>query len=973
MFKHVLLLSCASSAVSVMAGAAYAATAASTAAPGGATAVTEIVVTAEKREQNLQTVPIAITAFTGAKRDAVGINTIQDMTNFTPGLTYSTSTDRITLRGVGRTTNVLSADAPVANYDDGLYETFAVAAGRSSLELNEVVVERGPQGTLGGRNALAGSLDEVTNHPTDTPYAEARLTLGNYDHVTAEADISGPIDDVWKYRLYANYEYQGQGWIKNIVPGQASEGNNINEWYVDFQVSAHFNDNLDMWTKFQSAQWQNPSGGPGDLSAGWVKAGYPSYEWPVSGVVANGGYACAPGFAGANVVNASPTGCNNPALKSPWTEAYPIDHNVSLPAYYSINTQWTWHHPGFDIKWIGGGTYYHYRLEGPTQGGLGSTTESPILSFNQPCSFIANCGTAGVQINPTNSFTYQEFNGFWSDEVDFISTGDSPLQWVAGFYQFYQSYQQPVSAEDLEQPQLNGNPGSALPSVFCAQTGGVCAPETLFRWFDNRPAVSDQSYAAYGQIDYKVTPTLKLTAGIRYSYDRKYGSESVRLTCFTLPACYTVPELNPFLPGGLPAVDLTQLGTVVDSGIPTIPKGVTGLTTYNPVNGLATRNYDAAWQDPSGTAGIEWTPDSDSLYYAKYGRGYKSGGYNIGIFTVLSFKPWTDSEHVNSFEIGAKHTFGHFLTANAALFYYDYSNLQIPLPSAQDAGGLSQSETNFYNVPKSVSEGFELETTWTPIEHLAILFNYSYLNSYITKGMGADPADPNAMEPGAKPLYTPAQCLATVKSANPDCAPDVFTETAAQAAAIAAAGGPAVPANTVFGGVIPGDVGQGWNIPQNLAGNPLPNAPKNKIAVNVLYDFVTADGAKWSPSISYVWRDQEYGLFFKQAYYAAPAWDEWDARLSYTSANGKFTAIAFIKNIANNVGYDQGALATRAAGTVDTPGGASGYQINNYVQGLNGPAGFNNPLAGANSLGVYSTYYITPPRTYGIELHYKFY
>ena len=135
MFKRVLLLSCASSAISLGAGAAYAATAASTASatPSGSTAVTEIVVTAEKREQNLQTVPIAITAFTGAKRDAVGINTIQDMTNFTPGLTYSTSTDRITLRGVGRTTNVLSADAPVANYDDGLYETFAVAAGRSSL------------------------------------------------------------------------------------------------------------------------------------------------------------------------------------------------------------------------------------------------------------------------------------------------------------------------------------------------------------------------------------------------------------------------------------------------------------------------------------------------------------------------------------------------------------------------------------------------------------------------------------------------------------------------------------------------------------------------------------------------------------------------------------------------------------------------------------------------------------------------
>jgi iron complex outermembrane receptor protein len=950
MFQRALLLSCASGAVSMWVGVAHAATAtaSSSSTTQGATSVTEIVVTAEKREQNLQTVPIAITAFTGAKRDAVGINSIQDMTNFTPGLTYSTSTDRITLRGVGRTTNVLSADAPVANYDDGLYETFAVAAGRSTLDLAEVVVERGPQGTLGGRNALAGSLDEVTNKPTDTPYAEARVTVGNYSHVIGEVDVSGPIDDVWKYRLYANYEYQGQGWIKNIVPGQAEEGNNINEWYVDAQVSAHFNDHLDMWTKFQSAQWFNPSGGPGDLSAGWSKVGYPSYEWEVAGVEPLAGYACYPGsgvgLGAQNVVNVSPQGCTNPGLKSPWVEATTVDHSVELPAYYSINTQWTWHQPGFDIKWIGGGTYYHYELWGPTEG-----ADAPITSFNQPCSFIPSCGSTGLKINPTDSFTYQELNGFWSDEVNFISTGDSPLQWVAGLYQFYQSYQQPVSAEDLEQPQLNGPFGA--PAALCAQTGGVCAPETLYRWFDNRPAVKDQSYAGYGQLDYKITPTVKLTAGIRYSYDRKYGEESVRLTCFTLPSCYTVAELSPFIPGGIPAVDLTQLPTVVASGGHPLPTGVISQTSYSPVNGLATRQYDASWESPSGTAGIEWTPDSDSLFYAKYGRGYKSGGYNIGIFTVLSFEPYTASEHVNSFEIGAKHTFGSFLTANAALFYYDYSDLQIPISTIQTAGGLAQSETAFYNVPKSVSEGFELETTWTPIEHLSILFNYSYLDSHITQGTAADPADPNAIEPNAKPLYTAAQCAATAAAVHPDCTADVYSTT--------------IPLAT--------DPNAGWNIPQNLAGNPLPNAPKNKVAVNVLYDFKTADGAKWTPSVSYVWRDEEYGLFFKEAYDAAPAWDEWDARLTYTSANGKFTAIAFIKNIANTIGYDQGALGTRAAGTVDIPGGASGYTPVNYVQGLNGPAGYNTPLGGTDKFGVYSTYYVTPPRTYGVEIHYKFF
>jgi iron complex outermembrane receptor protein len=950
------------------ASSAFAATAtAQSQASSGATSVGEIVVTAEKREQNLQTVAIAISAFTAQKRDSIGINTIQDMTNFTPGLTYSTSTDRITLRGVGRTTNVLSADAPVANYDDGLYETFAVAAGRSSLELANVEIQRGPQGTLGGRNALAGSLDEITNRPTSDPHLETRLTLGNYRHLTAEIAASGPLNDNWQYRIYANYEYQGQGWIKNLVPGQTSEGNQINEWYIDAQVQAHINDHLDMWTKFQSAQWFNPSGGPGDLSEGWTRSGYPTYEFGVAATRISAGFACAPGFLGSNVVNISPVGCNNPALNSPWTEAKAIDHWVRLPTYYSINTQWTWHADGFDIKYIGGGTYYHYFLWGPTGG---SADPNPaVTSFNLPCSFIPNCGTAGLKINPTDSFTYQELNGFWSNELNFISTGNGPLQWVAGVYQFYQSYQQPVSAEDLQQPQLNG----PFPAV-CFQYGPVCAPETQFRWFDNRPAVKDQSYAGYGQVDWKFAQDWKLTLGIRYSYDRKYGIEQVRLTCFALPACFTVPELSPFIPGGIPAVDLTQVGTVVDSGVPgPLPKGVTGVTTYNATTGLAQRSYDASWESPSGTAGIEWTPDNDSVYYFKYGHGYKSGGYNIGIFTVLSFSPWTAAEHVDSFEIGAKHTFGHTFTVDAAAFWYNYSDLQIPIAQIQTAGGLSQSETSFYNVPKSISRGIEFETTWTPIDHLSILFNYSFLDSFISQGTAADPADPNAFAPGAKPLFTAAQCLATIATAHPDCTLDVYTETAAQAAAVAAAGGPAPPANTTFGGVIPGDARQGWNIPQNLKGNPLPNAPRNKIAVNVLYDFKMGDGSKLQPSVSYVWRDKEYGLFFGEPYNAAPAWDEWDARLSYTSSDGKFVVIGFVKNIGNKLGYDQGALGARAAGTVDVPGGPAGFQQYNYVQGLNGPVGFNAHLAGSDAHGVFSTYYVTPPQTWGVEMHYKFY
>ena len=136
---------------------------------------------------------------------------------------------------------MLSADAPVANYDDGLYETFAVAAGRSSLDLERVEILRGPQGTLSGRNALGGAINEVTAKPTSTPYAEARVTYGNYDHVNLEAVASGPLNDNWAVRVYGNWEKQTEGWIQNVVPGEPSEGNVINEWYVDAQIQGKIN------------------------------------------------------------------------------------------------------------------------------------------------------------------------------------------------------------------------------------------------------------------------------------------------------------------------------------------------------------------------------------------------------------------------------------------------------------------------------------------------------------------------------------------------------------------------------------------------------------------------------------------------------------------------------------------------------------------------------------------------------------
>src|SRR5437868_7084348 len=179
-FKGYLLASGA--VVAAMLGAtAHAQTRSGTTAAASNT-IEELVVTAEKREQSLQDVPVAVSAFTSEKRDLIGINTIADMTNFTPGLEYDSSTDRNTLRGVGRLSNVHAADISVAQYSDGVYTSSTVEAGKTPLFVDRVEVLRGPQGTLYGRNSIGGAINIISKRPTEEPYAEVRGQLQNYDH-----------------------------------------------------------------------------------------------------------------------------------------------------------------------------------------------------------------------------------------------------------------------------------------------------------------------------------------------------------------------------------------------------------------------------------------------------------------------------------------------------------------------------------------------------------------------------------------------------------------------------------------------------------------------------------------------------------------------------------------------------------------------------------------------------------------------
>jgi iron complex outermembrane receptor protein len=940
------------------------------AAAASTNTIEELVVTAEKRSQSLQDVPVAVSAFTSERRDLIGITTIADMTNFTPGLEYNAQNDRNTLRGVGRNTNVHAAEGSVAQYSDGVYTSSTVEAGKTPLFTDRVEVLRGPQGTLYGRNSIGGAINIISKRPTEDPYAEVRGQYQNYDHFILEGAASGQtgIPGV-TFRVGANWEKQTDGWLKNTIPGQPNEGNIIDTKYWEAQLKFHFNDKFEGWIKYAGADWHNEGGGPGSRNtyyktnysspaasnlntAAFVNAfasgpavgafsgptfngvaapSFPMFQAASGGLAPVAGYACLnPALTGVrNVVTAGgaslTTACRQAGQDDPRTFTSDVPYQVKLTGTTIFASEWIYHLTDtIDVKYVAGGTHYHYHLGGPTP-----VNQAAITQYQLP--FVSAAGVVpgvGAVVNPRYWFSYEEKENWYSHELNLASTGNSPLQWIVGAYYYNEDYTQPVSTTllDAKAPVTNG---PFLTNSTCAFTGGVCpALAGNNRIYDDRPQLNIKSKAVFGQIDWAFMEHWKLTLGLRYTEDEKKGHESLRILCVDVPACGVNPELiaNNFI------IDLTQLPTVVGgypgfSGGPGTP-GVCSNTAVDLANGFATRQYCNKWSAVTGTAGIQWTPDADTNAYFRYSRGYKDGGLRIGIDTTIGNSPNTNAEHSDNFEIGLKRSFGRTFQANLALFYETYENAQIPITVAATSGGVAQSQSIFYNIPKSVTQGVELETTWQPIDHLQILFVYDYLDAHITESKGVvDPADPAALDPAARPIISAAQCAVLVNGV-PTCSTDVFT-----------AGLP----------------NGGFQRGQDLSGQNLPNAPKNKVAVNVNYTWELAGRGTLTPSVSYVWRDVQYGSIFNRAYYQSPSYDQWDLRVTWKAENKKYTVVGFVRNVGNTVGYEGGAGAGRNAGVVQTRVLGAGAANGNVIQGIT------------------SSYTITPPRTYGVELQYRFF
>jgi iron complex outermembrane receptor protein len=817
------------------------------------TEIEELVVTAEKREQSLQDVPVAVSAYTSERRDVLGVNTVEDLARITPSLSY-TNNDRLSIRGFGRLTNAIGTDPSVALYSDGIFSNSMADASTPPLFIERTEVLRGPQGTLYGRNSIGGAMNVIAKRPTEDFNAEVRAMVGNYDSYRVDGLMRGPIAPNLRFLLGGSIEKRGKGFIKNLGP--ARDTAEVDRWMVELQIEADLGENTTARLRYSKFDWDDSYGVGNTLNN--IISPFDVTSFTGSGTSALY-YNTTLGYTGANPA------VNDPyAINTNWGAYGSLDNHHRLQFDLTHDMGWA------TLKYLGGYQQYDYNTSSDSDGTPRVGPQNlPLPDLDGPGPLTPFTAT---NVSTDARTFYEERQSWFSNEINLSSNSDGPVSWIVGLFQYYQEYDQPQGIRVV------GDPGMFAP-VSLTGAPVPANPRGAFLYVDGH--LETKSYAAFGQVDWEFAPSWKLTAGLRYTYDEKDGYDVARYVA-RLPAAALLQGLVaarvPISVAQGLALDLTT--QQVCGGFTLASCAANPLTAdlfENPTGGLR-RNLSGDWDALTGTLGVQWEPDADTNAYARYSRGYKSGGW-LGS-NGLTPSPYADPEYVDSYELGLKKNVGRTLQVNTALFYSDYRGFQTPLTVA--LGSITGSR--FLNLDAEVY-GAEVESQWSPVENLQLLLNYAYLHAEVTDGCCfVDTPDPRAQAAGARPT------------------------------------GPALANGSQ---------------PQTLVGNRLPLSPKHKVTVGATYTW-RFDAGSLTASGTYTWTDDQQSTVFANPVYTSPSFDIADFRLLWKDIDNRYTVIGFVKNAFDEVGYQ-------------------------------------NVTAGSpTAVGPRQTVILNFPRTYGVELQYRF-
>jgi len=634
----------------------------------------EIIVTAQKRAESLQDVPISVSAVDGEKIAEAGIQKVQDAVAYIPNvsITQQSLGDNINIRGI-QSGNLAGFEQSVGTFVDGVYRGRGVQSRFAFLDVGMLEVLRGPQGTLFGKNVIAGALNITSAKPTEE--FEGSITASEnieFKETEFKGYVSGSLSDTVRGRVAFLKREMDEGWLTN-------ERYNTNEPAKDEQalrvsLDWDLSDNTLLSFKHEDAKWDN-SGIPLEhVELGPLAAYAPlGMEDTIDGNTAIGSFPLAP----------------DPVQEIGSSQIFAGDSN---------ETVFTLEH-GLDqgtLTAIAAHSEYEFER---------------ILDADYSIADLAN-------FRETETFEQKTF------EIRFASEQGDDFEYITGA--FYQDAD--LSIGGNSQFNLNtiasgtaggcaagggttvaynpatDNPNAVLGSAIAANVGtsakttNNCGQASLVGplvglGLDgfNRFSQMDQnteSWAIFGQFTYHLSDTLRSTFGVRYTEEVKTVSSK------SVVADYGRTNESPTTSPLLPAV-ANLLGEYAPHSFENLSRDEESLT----------------W-----SANLQYDYSEETMLYGTVSTGFKAGGFNSFYFdrTPTEDEIEFEEEEVSTIELGAKMSLlDGAAELNIALFRTEYDNLQVSVFSGATT-------FNVANAAKATTQGIEIDSRWQATDQLML-------------------------------------------------------------------------------------------------------------------------------------------------------------------------------------------------------------------------------------------------------------
>ena len=621
----------------------------------------EVVVTARKRQETLQEAPLAISALSGDQLRTEGLRNLSDLARVIPNLDVATDAQaQIYIRGVGARNPSINYDSGVGIYVDGAYLSRMQGGLLDNVDIANVQVVRGPQGTLFGKNTTGGAIIYTTNRPVDAWEGDLEVRMGNHGREDFRGTLNVPLIEGSLNSRFSIWSVHRDGYVKNAWDG--SERNEEDRVGGRGQLQWLPTDSLTIDLNLSYSEIDQAGFGQNCNPINQVGSGYlAGMLAPILMMTTGKTYAqhCADnGALGIDtVINDYVTPNTREEVdQSIATVEWELSNNMSLK---SIST---WR----DIE-----------SEGPTDV---DAVGIPLL-------------TAGASYPSALGLQTDIF----SQELQLTgSTLNDTLSFAAGLFYFEENGK--VNLASGQGP-LSTNNFPGLPLPFMLYNFSLLDVES-----DN------ESKAAYAQFDWELADQWTVSAGLRYTDETREFRRTrfVPDTSVGNPPAVPVGPGNWLLPGGTGSFNIAHDWVLSNNPQDNQTRSVED-DEWTPMVSLGYAFHTAGWVE-TGSA------------YLTYSEGYLSGGVSDQLDPLSgqlgAFKP----ENVQNYELGAKLIgLDSTLSLNTALFYMDYTNRQLTSVTLDPNTGAPVGVP--INAKASSVMGLEIETVWLPGGNLELTAN----------------------------------------------------------------------------------------------------------------------------------------------------------------------------------------------------------------------------------------------------------